>query len=94
MVVVGYGTQKKINVTGAIAQVDSKELKKAPSGNPSNMLAGSLPPVLSQKQSSGQPGADGSSLYIRGAGAGDGNPLIVIDGIVSPYFPQFTPATK
>lgn len=90
VVVVGYGTQKKINVTGAIAQVDSKELKKAPSGNLSNMLAGRLPGLVT-KQSSGQPGADGSSLYIRGAGAGDGNPLIVIDGIVSPYFPQFTP---
>lgn len=40
VVVVGYGTQKKINVTGAIAQVDNKELKMAPSGSLSGMLAG------------------------------------------------------
>ena len=89
VVVVGYGTQKKINVTGAIAQVDNKELKMAPSGDLSSMLAGRLPGLIS-KQSSGQPGRDGSNLYIRGNGAGDGNPLIVIDGVISEYFPSFT----
>lgn len=89
VVVVGYGTQKKINVTGAIAQVDNKELKMAPSGNLSSMLAGRLPGLIT-KQSSGQPGHDGSSLYIRGNGAGDGSPLIVIDGVVTDYFPSFT----
>lgn len=89
VVVVGYGTQKKINVTGAIAQVDSKELKMAPSGNLSSMLAGRLPGLVT-KQSSGQPGHDGSSLYIRGRGAGDGDPLIVIDGVVTDYFPSYS----
>ena len=91
VVVVGYGTQKKINVTGAIAQVDNKELKMAPSGNLSSMLAGRLPGLIT-KQSSGQPGKDGASLYIRGNGAGDGDPLIVIDGVVTDYFPTFSPA--
>lgn len=90
VVVVGYGTQKKINVTGAIAQVDNKELKMAPSGNLSSMLAGRLPGLIT-KQSSGQPGKDGASLYIRGNGAGDGDPLIVIDGVVTDYFPTFLP---
>ena len=90
VVVVGYGTQKKINVTGAIAQVDNKELKMAPSGNLSSMLAGRLPGLIT-KQSSGQPGKDGASLYIRGNGAGDGDPLIVIDGVVTDYFPTFSP---
>lgn len=90
VVVVGYGTQKKINVTGAIAQVDNKELKMAPSGSLSGMLAGRLPGLIS-KQSSGQPGADGANLYIRGNGAGDGSPLIVIDGVITDYFPSFSP---
>ena len=90
VIVVGYGTQKKINVTGAISQVGNKELKKAPSGNLSATLAGRLPGLVT-KQSSGQPGADGASLYIRGNGAGDGNPLVVIDGVISDYFPKFTP---
>ena len=90
VVVVGYGTQKKINVTGAIAQVDNKELKMAPSGSLSGMLAGRLPGLIS-KQSSGHPGADGANLYIRGNGAGDGSPLIVIDGVITDYFPSFSP---
>ena len=90
VIVVGYGTQKKINVTGSIAQVGNKELKKAPSGNLSATLAGRLPGLVT-KQSSGQPGADGASLYIRGNGAGDGDPLVVIDGVITDYFPKFTP---
>ena len=90
VVVVGYGTQKKINVTGAIAQVDNKELKMAPSGSLSAVLAGRLPGLIS-KQNSGQPGADGANLYIRGNGAGDGSPLIVIDGVITDYFPSFSP---
>ena len=86
---VGYGTQKKGSVTGAISQVGNKELKMAPSGSLSNMLAGRLPGLIT-KQSSGQPGQDGSSLYIRGNGAGDGDPLIVVDGVVTDYFPSFS----
>ena len=89
VVVVGYGTQKKGSVTGAISQVGNKELKMAPSGSLSNMLAGRLPGLIT-KQSSGQPGQDGSSLYIRGNGAGDGDPLIVVDGVVTDYFPSFS----
>lgn len=48
-------------------------------------------PGLISKQSSGQPGADGANLYIRGNGAGDGSPLIVIDGVITDYFPSFSP---
>lgn len=90
VVVVGYGTQKKGSVTGAIAQVSNKELKKAPSGTLSNMLAGRLPGLIT-KQSGGQPGQDGSNLYIRGDGAGDGSVLIVVDGVIQDYFPDFSP---
>ena len=90
VVVVGYGTQKKLSVTGAISQVDNKQLKMAPSGSLSSMLGGRLPGLIT-KQSSGQPGKDNSSLVIRGAGAGDGSALIVVDGVVVEYFPTLSP---
>lgn len=88
-VVVAYGSQKRINVTGAISQVSNNELKTAPSGNLSSALAGKLPGLVT-RQTSGQPGADGSSMYIRGIGAGDGQMLVVVDGIIRP-FPQLNP---
>ena len=74
---VAYGSQKKINLTGAVAQIGNKELKIAPSGNVSSLLSGKLPGLVT-RQSSGQPGADGSSLYVRGVGAGDGQILVVL----------------
>jgi outer membrane receptor protein involved in Fe transport len=60
IVVVGYGTQKKVTVTGAVAQVKGTELAKSPSVNLSNALAGRLPGVTTI-QSSGEPGYDGST---------------------------------
>lgn len=75
LVVVGYGTQKKVSVTAAVSQVSGKELLKAPVSNISNMLGGRLPGVISL-QSSGQPGSDGSSLLVRGSGA-----KYVVDGV-------------
>lgn len=90
VVVVGYGTQKKVSVTGSVAQVDNKELKKAPSGTLSSLLAGRLPGLVT-RQTSGQPGQDGANLHIRGIGAGDGSALVVVDGVVQDYFPDFSP---
>jgi len=84
VVVVAYGSQKKVNVTGAISQVTNRELKTAPNGNISSMLQGRLPGLVS-KQTSGQPGSDGSSLYVRGLGAGDGNLLVVVDGFIRSF---------
>ncbi|HUP12045.1 MAG TPA: carboxypeptidase-like regulatory domain-containing protein [Niastella sp.] len=66
IVVVGYGTQKKVTVTGAVAQVKGTELAKSPSVNLSNALAGRLPGVTAI-QSSGEPGYDGSTIRIRGS---------------------------
>jgi outer membrane receptor protein involved in Fe transport len=86
---VAYGSQKKINLTGAVAQIGSKELKIAPSGNVSSLLSGKLPGLVT-RQSSGQPGADGSNLYVRGLGAGDGQILVVVDGVVR-SFPDISP---
>lgn len=89
VVVVGYGVQKKVNLTGAVAQVDGIELQKMPTGNLSATLQGKLPGLVT-KQSSGQPGSDGASLYVRGVGAGDGNLLVVVDGVVR-AFPSIDP---
>lgn len=81
VVVVGYGTQKKITVTGAVASVKGTELQKSPSINMSNSLAGRLPGVTSVN-GSGEPGYDGSSIRIRGSNTiGNSNALIVIDGM-------------
>ena len=89
VVVVGYGTQKKINMTGSVSQINSSELKKSPSSSLSTLLAGKLPGLVS-KQKSGQPGSDGASLYVRGIGAGDGSMLVVVDGVIR-SFPDINP---
>lgn len=82
VVVVGYGTQKRAHMTGAVAQISSKELTRAPMQNVSNMLTGKLP-GLTSIQSSGKPGEDGSALYVRGLNsfAGSNGPMILVDGV-------------
>ncbi len=81
VVVVGYGTQKKITVSGAVAAVKGTELEKNPTVNLSNSLAGRLPGVTAV-QSGGEPGYDGSSIKIRGINSfGNSDALIVIDGV-------------
>lgn len=81
VVVVGYGTQKKVTVTGAVAQVKGSDLDKSPSINLSNSLAGRLPGITAV-QRSGEPGYDGSSIRIRGVNSfGNSDALIVIDGV-------------
>jgi TonB-dependent starch-binding outer membrane protein SusC len=81
IVVVGYGTQKKVTVTGAVTQVKGAELAKSPSVNLSNALAGRLPGVTAI-QSSGEPGYDGSTIRIRGSNTpNNSGALIVIDGV-------------
>ncbi|HBK30842.1 SusC/RagA family TonB-linked outer membrane protein [Limibacterium fermenti] len=81
VVVVAYGVQKKVSVTGAISSVDTKNLKQSSSANLSAALAGRLP-GLTVMQTSGQPGYDEVNLYLRGVGTlNDASPLILIDGI-------------
>ncbi len=82
VVVVGYGTQKKVNVIGSVVTISNKELTASPVSNISNALAGRLPGAIIQ-QSNGEPGNDGASILIRGtATLGNNAPLIVIDGIL------------
>ena len=81
VVVVGYGAQKRVTVTGAVATVKGTELQKSPAINLSNSLAGRLPGVIATNNS-GEPGYDGSSIHIRGVNSlGNNDALIVIDGI-------------
>lgn len=81
VVVVGFGTQKKASVVGAIQTIQAKELR-IPSSNLSNAFAGRIAGVTSF-QRSGEPGADGSTFYIRGIStfSGPTEPLIFIDGV-------------
>ena len=84
VVVVGYGKQKAVTVTGAISSVSGAELIKSPVANISNMLVGRVS-GLSALQSGGEPGQDASGLHVRGVGTLNGSsPLIVIDGIQQP----------
>ena len=76
VIVVGYGTQRKGNLTGSVSAIKSEKLTIAPIGNVTNALAGQLPGLI-VKQTSGIPGSDGSTLRIRGFDA----PLVIVDGI-------------
>lgn len=81
VVVVAYGTQKKVTVTGAVTQVQGEKLIKSPAVDMSNSLAGRLPGLVVIQQS-GEPGYDGALIRIRGNNTlGNSSPLIVIDGI-------------
>ncbi|MCR5549306.1 MAG: TonB-dependent receptor [Bacteroidales bacterium] len=80
-VVVGYGTQKKVNLTGAVTAVDSKVLENRSAHSLSTMLQGSVP-GLNISTSTGNPGSTGS-LNIRGiTSINDADPLVLIDGAV------------
>lgn len=76
VVVVGYGTQRKGNLTGSVVSIKSEQLTIAPVSNVTHTLPGQLPGLVT-KQSSGAPGFDEVSLLIRGFG----NPLVIVDGV-------------
>ncbi len=82
VVVVGYGTQKRGNVTSAVTVLRGTELTKRPLASTSMTLQGLAAGVVVQ-QGSGQPGADGGTINIRGYGSitGSSSPLIVADGV-------------
>lgn len=86
VVVTAFGVQKKVNVTGAVSTVDAKDLVASSVSNITNALVGNAPGI-SGLQSSGEPGRNGTKIYIRGQSTFGGNssdPLIVIDGIEQP----------
>jgi len=81
-VVVGYGSQKKANLTGAVGSIKADDVVKSQAANISNTLIGYVPGVIA-KQSTGEPGNDNSSIYIRGIATykGSTSPAYIIDGI-------------
>ena len=83
VVIVGYGTQKKVNLTGAVATVSGEDLVKRPVTNPVTMLQGQVP-GLSVVQGTGQPGDEQVTLRVRGQGTysnAGSDPLVLIDGV-------------
>lgn len=81
VVVVGYGTQKKESVVGAISQVAGSSLVQSGISNVSNAIAGKLSGVLTIQQT-GEPGANNAEIIIRGLSSWNGsNPLVLVDGV-------------
>ena len=82
VVIVAYGTQKKATLTGSVGVVKGADLNKRAVASLSTALQGTIPGVTVQ-QGSGEPGADGSSIRIRGIGSAFSSqgPLVLVDGI-------------
>ena len=81
VVAVGYGTQKKASIVGAISTVKATELKQSSTPNLSNAIAGRVAGVITI-MGSGKPGNDDSQIYIRGqATTNSTSPLVLVDGI-------------
>ncbi|RKR80143.1 TonB-linked SusC/RagA family outer membrane protein [Mucilaginibacter gracilis] len=82
VVVTGYQTQKKADLTGAVSVVDVKELKKMPNNNPIQALQGRVPGMLIYTD--GSPSGSNVNILIRGISSINGtNPLYVIDGVAT-----------
>ncbi len=82
VVVVGYGTQKKANLTGAVSAISGEELESRPIANIGQGLQGQMPGLTVRNTGNTAPGNRAPQFRIRGVGTwGDANPLIVIDGI-------------
>ncbi|WP_197492264.1 SusC/RagA family TonB-linked outer membrane protein [Arachidicoccus ginsenosidimutans] len=83
VVVVGYGTQKKLDLTGAVSSVSGKDVNWKPVGQLSESLQGMMPGVTIT-QGGGQPGVDQGTIRIRGIGTlNDNSPLVLVDGVQS-----------
>ncbi|MBQ2180782.1 MAG: TonB-dependent receptor [Bacteroidaceae bacterium] len=81
VVVIAYGQQKKVTITGAVSAVGGDELLKAPVANVSNALQGKLPGI-SVVQASGMPGDDEPVIRVRGIGSlNSAEPLVLVDGV-------------
>ena len=84
-VVIAYGQQKKVTITGAVSAVSGEGLMKAPVANVANALQGNLPGVQAV-QPSGMPGADDPVIRIRGVGSlNSADPLVLVDGVERPF---------
>lgn len=81
VVVVGYGSQKRVNLTGAVATIDNKKLENRPVTNAIAALQG-LSPGVTITRTTGEPGREGYDLQVRGPSSVNGSAaLVVIDGV-------------
>lgn len=86
VVVVGYGTQKKATVVGAITTISTADLKQSPTTNISNALAGRMSGMIVTQYSGGEPGVDRSEVLVRGMSTfGTKTPIVIVDGIERNY---------
>ena len=84
-VVIAYGQQKKVTITGAVSAMGNDDIMKSPVANVANALQGNLPGV-SAVQPSGMPGADEPEIRIRGVGSlNSADPLVRVDGVERPF---------
>lgn len=85
IIVVGYGTRKKINLTGAVSSIDAAGLENRPASNLATAMQG-MSPGLIITRTSGQPGSEDIGIQIRGATTANGtvSPLVVLDGVAVP----------
>ncbi len=91
VIVVGYGTQKKVTATGSVVSTKGEELTKSAVTNLTNNLVGRMPGLTTVSRS-GEPGMDGAMLRIRGSNTlGDNSPLIVVDGVPNRGFERLNP---
>ena len=91
VVVVGYGTQKKANLTGSVAQVDSKTLESRPIQNLSTGIQGLMPGVT-VTSGGGAPGQDNGTIRVRGVGTlNSADPYILVDGIETSTMNEIDP---
>lgn len=92
VVVVGYGTQKKVNLSGSVATVTGKTITERPAPNIQNLLQGRIA-GLDVVQSTGEPGRDSGSIRIRGFGSSGAspNPLILVDGVMNTSITNLSP---
>ena len=87
VVVVGYGIQKKVNLTGSVSAVGSEKIANRPVMNVTQALTGVAPGVR-VTQGSGAPGDESMSIQIRGNGSfNNSSPLILVDGVVADMAP-------
>ena len=81
VVVVGYGVQKRTSLTSAVSSIKAEKLAAIPTANVSTSLGGRIPGLI-VRQTTGEPGRDANSIYIRGiSSTGSTSPLLVVDGI-------------
>ncbi len=91
VVVIGYGTQKKASVVGAIATIKGDEVIKSPTSNLTQALAGRIAGVTTI-QPTGKPGFDAANILVRGQSTfGNASAIVIVDGIERPTFGDIDP---